>query len=64
MALSCARGGSAWILGKLLLRKSDNALAQLPKEVGESPSLEVFKKHGDEVLWDMRAILVVDGWSD
>jgi len=25
----------------------------LPTEVVESPSLEVFKKHVDEALWDM-----------
>jgi len=28
MALSCARGGSGWVCGKFLLRKSANALAQ------------------------------------
>ena len=53
MALSCARRGSIWILGNILLRKSGEALAQLPREVVESPSREVFKKHGDVALSDM-----------
>jgi len=26
---------------------------KLPREVGESPSLEVFKKHVNMALWDM-----------
>ncbi|KFV57524.1 hypothetical protein N328_03444, partial [Gavia stellata] len=26
---------------------------RLPREVVESPSLEVFKEHVDEALWDM-----------
>mgnify|MGYP001864492600 CR=1 FL=1 len=53
MALSCARGGSAWILGKLLLRKSDNALAQLPRKRVQLLSLEVFRSCGDVALRDV-----------
>ena len=34
MALSCARGGSAWILGKILLRKSGQALKQAAQASG------------------------------
>ena len=50
MAPSWARRGSGWIL--ILLRKSGGALAQLPREVEESPSPEVFKNHGDVALRD------------
>lgn len=32
MALSCARGGSGWVLGNTSSQKSGNALAQLPRE--------------------------------
>lgn len=37
---------------KILLRMSGNALEQ-PKEVMESPSLEMFKKRADVALRDM-----------
>ena len=42
--LNCTKEGSGWILGKFL-KKSSNALAQLPREVMVSLSLEVFKNH-------------------
>ena len=41
-------------------------MAQLPRGIGESPSLEVFQNHGDVALRDSgwRAILVVVGQLD
>jgi len=39
-----------WILGSFLLITSDEALAQLSREMVESLSLEVFKKHLDAML--------------
>ena len=50
MASSCVRGGLHWILGKISLLKEWNRLS---REVVESPSLEVFKKHVDMALQDM-----------
>ena len=38
---------------KFLLRMSSNALTQLPREVGESLLLQVFKSHGDVALRDV-----------
>ena len=35
---------------KCILKKSGEAVAQLPREVVQSPSLEVFKKHVDVAL--------------
>ena len=36
---------------------------RLPGEVVESPSLQVFKNHGDEVLRDTASWGWVDGWT-
>ena len=49
MAISCARGGSGWILGSISSQKEQ----WLPMEVVESPSLEVFKNHGAVALRDV-----------
>jgi len=38
---------------KILLRKSSDAVAQLPREVVESPSQEVLQNCGDVALWDV-----------
>ena len=35
----------------------------LPREVVESPYLQVLKKHGDEVLRDTASWGWVDGWT-
>ena len=40
-------------LEKFILQKSGDAVAQLPREVVASPSLEVFNNHGDVALRDM-----------
>ena len=47
-ALGCARVGSGWILGKSS-SQCGQALAQLPREMVGSLSLEVLKNHGDVV---------------
>ena len=38
---------------KFLFRKSGDAVAQLPREVGGSPSLELFQNRGDVALRDV-----------
>ena len=54
MVLSCSRGGSAWILGKISSLKEWSGTGTGTAQGGvESPTLEEFKKHGDVVLRNM-----------
>ena len=55
MALSCTPGEvQSGYYEKFILKKSGDALAQLPREVVKSPSLQVLKTHGEVALRDMR----------
>ena len=47
----------------MLLIKSSAAVAQLPSEVVGSPSMEVFKNHGDVALRDVGSGQVGVGWG-
>lgn len=62
MESSCARGGSGWVLGRISSQKSD-CWHRLPRELVESPSLELLKQRTDVafrgVLWWV--LLVVGG---
>ena len=44
---------SSWKLGKIYSQKVLRHWHRLPREVGNSLSLKVFKKHGDVALRDM-----------
>jgi len=51
MASGCIRGGLDWVLGKnSLLKERSDIGSRLPREVVESPSLELFKKRVDVAL--------------
>jgi len=54
MVSSCIRGGLDWILGKVsLLKEWSDIGTGLPREVVESPSLEVFINCVGVALRDM-----------
>ena len=47
MASSCTRGGSGWILGRISSLKEWSGSGTAAQGVVGSPSMEVFKNHGD-----------------
>ena len=59
-ASSCARGGLDWILGKnFFTKRVIKHWNRLPREVVESPSLEVFKRRVDVALHGLVVDLAV-----
>lgn len=51
MSSSCSRGVLDWILGKT--SQSGQDWHRMPREVVQSPSLEVFKKHVGMIVGDV-----------
>ena len=47
MASRCARGGSGWVLGNVPSLKEHCCSGTAAQGVVGSPSMEVFKNHGD-----------------